>query len=263
MSKDQRISDYLTHIDRIHEIVEERKDFVGAPNYLSKAEEEMAKFIESFGMAGLGLLNSQGTNSSQAGSSSVSGDHDNQGTLEGKAIAGGFIVPAESSLISIVGGKVQIPSQRGRHFKSRVEMAKKSNYAGFVQLPTDKFHFVESVGGSASKQNNFAPDFADIALLIYDALVQVGYIKPGGKIQVNSGFRRGAVNGITSAHMCGAAIDIGTPRGSKDRYLIADTLWGLGLRTIAIGMGFVHVEPFGEYHWAYPGVPKYMGPGSY
>lgn len=261
MSKKERIADYLVHLDKIHEIIDDRKDFLGTQSFKSDAEIAMENFMET--------LTAGGTNSSQTGSSSVSGEtsgsssYDNQSELEGRATAGGFVVPAESSLVPIVGGKVQIPSTRGRHFKSRIESGQKTNYAGYVKLPTDKFWFVESVGGSTAVQNNFAPDFADTCQLIYDTLLQVGYIKAGGKLQINSGFRKNPVNGIQSAHMCGSALDIGTPRGSKDRYLIADTLWGLGLRTISVGMSFVHVEHFGEYHWSYPGVPTYRGPGSY
>ena len=252
MSK-ERITDYLTHLDKIHEVIDDRKDFLGTKSFKTDAELDLEEFIAALG---------SGMNSSMTGSSSVSSDYDNQATLQGKATAGGFVVPSESSLIPIVGGKVQIPNTRGRHFKSRIEMGKQTNYAGYVQLPKDKFWFVESVGGSATLQNNFAPDFADICLLIYGTLSQVGIVKPGGRLQINSGFRKNPVKGIQSAHMCGAALDIGTGRGSKDRYIIADALWGLGLRTIAIGTSFVHVEPFGEAHWGYDGIPTYRGPGS-
>lgn len=256
MSK-ERISDYLVHLDEIHEVIDGRKDFLGTQSFKTDAELDLEEFM---------LTLSGGTNSSTTGSSSVSSassDYDNQGDLEGRAIAGGFVVPNESSLIPIVGGKVQIPNVRGRHFKSRIEMGKKTNYAGYVKLPTDKFWFVESVSGPEAIQNNFAPDFADTCLLIYDTLVQVGIVKSGGKLQINSGFRKNPVKGIQSAHMCGSALDIGTARGSKDRYIIADALWGLGLRTIAVGTGYVHVEHFGEYHWSYDGLPTYRGPGSY
>jgi hypothetical protein len=263
MGKQERIMDYLTHLDQIHDIIETRKDFLGTVSATNDIQEEIMKLREAMSGETTDTAETTGGDSSTTDSSSSSSSADNSSTLTGKATAGGFVIPAESPLVPIVGGKVQIPSSRGRKVEARVDMGIKTNYAGYMKLPTDKFSFVESVGGSAAVQNNVAPDFYEICLLIYDALQQVGYVKPGGKIQINSAFRKNPVDGYRGLHMCGCAIDIGTARGSKDRYLIADTAWGLGLRSIAIGQGFVHIDCAGEYHWSYPGVPTYRGPGTY
>lgn len=260
MDKKQRIDDYLKHLDVVLEVAKERQEFLSTKEFSTDVGEEIKELLEAMKEAG---ILTGGTTTEDSSSTSSSSSYDNQGTLEGKATAGGFIVPSESPLVPIVGGKVQIPSTRGRSIESRIQAGQKSSYAGYMKLPTDKFWFVESVGGSAAVQNNVAPDFYEICLLLYDALEKVGYVKPGEKIQINSAFRKNAVDGYRGLHMCGCAIDIGTPSGSKDRYLIADTAWGLGLRSIAIGKSFVHVDCAAEAHWSYPGVPTYRGPGTY
>ena len=236
----ERLESYLKHIEEIQKVREYRNTLWG--RVIDPTEDSSSKQ----------LVASTPTDASDV---ATSGDYDNEATLAGQVTKSGFVIPPGIKLVTISGGRVYPPSgSRSEVHRKRIEAALASNYKGFVSVDTDKFHFL-----NGQKQNKFAPDYAQILYLLYDALVRAGFIKAGQKIQVNSGLRT-KVDGDSkwSAHRCGCAVDIGCT--GKDRYLVANTAWGIGLRGIAVGRTFVHVDCGPEGHWSYPGVPKYMGP---
>lgn len=155
----------------------------------------------------------------------------------------------------LTGNTVTIPTGgRKDYHKARIMAARQSNFAGFVPISTEQFYFVHP------KQNTFAADFANILPLLYQVIAPKIGVK---KIQVNSGFRHDPVQSQWSPHMCGIAIDIGST--GQERYTIADAAWSLGLRGVAIGKSFVHIDcgPDPISGWSYPGVAKYRGPSSH
>ena len=249
-----RMARHLSRIENIHQVREHRAIMWGH-DYDPFGSQENAEVygpqpVEFHLDGNAGFQNNQ---------------YDNGGTLEGSALSSGFVIPSAAPLVPIVMGRVKPPTGNRANFnRARINAAKNSRYAGFVRLDTSKFYFTGS-GGEAA-QNRFAPDFAAIMYLVYDALVNANFVKAGEKIRINSGLRANPVASsdgtvaTSSPHMGGIAVDIGAQ--GADRYKVADACWGLGIRAIAIGNSFTHIDCGVAQSWKYGSIPKYTGPSG-
>jgi uncharacterized protein YcbK (DUF882 family) len=103
------------------------------------------------------------------------------------------------------------------------------------------------------------PHWASILYLIYDKVTPLLGV---AKLHINSGLRTVPEDDKTGidGHMAGIAVDF--KMYGKDRYTLADTCWGLGLRAIGVGETFVHIDCGYAGTWAYKNVPAYTGPGG-
>lgn len=171
------------------------------------------------------------------------------------AVAGEYSLPSTIKVATVSGGKITIPTgQRTPYHKARDLAAKESNYAGFRSISEDMYTFP-----GIEEENIFAPDFIPILALIH---TKVSSALGVDKIKLNSGTRKKAIDVEWDAHMGGYAIDMGLT--GKDRYTAADICWELGLRGVAVGQTFIHVDagPDPVVGWNYTGVPTYRGPSS-
>lgn len=241
---------YMRHLDRIHQIREYRQKIWGQTYDPLKSDVFDVPTVNQ----GDDYPDNKNTDNKDYQST-----YDNSSNLSYTVTSSGFVVPDNIKLATIKNGTVRIPSReeyggRSPYHNARINAAKNSNYKGFVSVDTDKFWFVNG----EHLQNKFAPDFAEILYLMRDALEYAGFVKKDQKIQVNSGFRSKAIDGVRGAHMNGTAVDIGV--NLNNRYLLADTCWALGLRAIAVAKTFVHIDCAPQGSWAYSGTPKYIGP---
>jgi hypothetical protein len=167
-----------------------------------------------------------------------------------------FDLPSNIKPAYITSGRIQIATgiRRSDYHSARIRSAKQTKCAGFKPVSKDMFTFVNPA------QNNFAPDFAAILPLMYQAIAPK--IK-ASKLTINSGYRSQPIESQNSAHMCGCAVDIGLT--GENRYIAADACWELGLRGVAVGNTFIHVDcgPDPVVGWNYSGLPTYRGPSSH
>lgn len=165
-------------------------------------------------------------------------------------------IPTNIKTAYISGGRVVIQTgmKRSDYNGARIQAVKHTNGAGLIPVSKDLFTF------SHPEQNTFAPDFAAILPQLHARITAKLGVK---KLNINSGFRTKPIQSKTSPHMAGIAVDFGAT--GQDRYTIADTAWEMGLRGVAIGQTFVHIDcaPDPISGWGYPGVPIYRGPSSH
>ncbi|MFE4029160.1 transglycosylase SLT domain-containing protein [Priestia sp. YIM B13551] len=120
-----------------------------------------------------------------------------------------------------------------------------TNYA---PLPTNEFIHL-----SGPQENYYAPEAREVFKLLRNRL---GY----GQMVVTRGFEP-LVDSNDSSHSVGIAMDIYAPT-AQEALRIADTAWLLGVRSIAIGPKFVHVDTGPEATWGYDNLAIYRGPGT-
>lgn len=118
---------------------------------------------------------------------------------------------------------------------------------GYAPLPFDEFIHM---GGP--QENYYSSEAREMFLYLKDRL---GY----SQLVVSRGYE--PEYGDNSSHSVGIAMDIyaATP---DEAIRIADTAWLLGIRSIAIGPKFVHVDAGPEAVWGYGTLAVYRGPGS-
>lgn len=118
---------------------------------------------------------------------------------------------------------------------------------GYEGLPfTDFIHL------SGEHENLYASEARDVFTLLKNAL---GY----KQIVVSRGFEHSKDNG--SSHSIGIAMDI-YAANPIEAIRIADTAWAIGIKSIAIGPHFVHVDTGPESTWNYDQLVSYRGPGT-
>lgn len=177
------------------------------------------------------------------------------GNAISSSVVGNFSLPSTIKVASISGGQIAIPTgSRTEYHKARDIAAKNSSYAGFQSINEDMYSFP-----NCPEENMFAPDFIPILILMHTKIAPALKVD---KIKLNSGTRKTPIDVEWDAHMGGYAVDMGLT--GNDRYVAADICWGLGLRGVAIGNTFVHVDagPDPIVGWGYGSVPVYRGPGS-
>lgn len=124
------------------------------------------------------------------------------------------------------------------------QFRKKENY---VSLPPDEFIHM------AGPHENFYT--AEAAKLFQLLKMKLNY----KQMVITRGFEPNKDN--TSSHSVGIAMDIyaGT---AVEAINIADTAFQIGVRSIAIGPKFVHIDAGPPASWNYDGFPSYRGPGT-
>ncbi|UOE58078.1 transglycosylase SLT domain-containing protein [Cytobacillus oceanisediminis] len=123
--------------------------------------------------------------------------------------------------------------------------AEKVDYA---PLPSSEFIHL-----SGPQENYYAPEAQEVFSLLK---ARLGY----RQLVVARGYEPlGESN--DSSHSIGIAMDIFAPT-AEEAIRIADTAWLLGVRSIAIGPKFVHVDVGPESVWGYDNLAEYRGPGS-
>lgn len=152
--------------------------------------------------------------------------------------------PQGGSLI----GETYSPPQmsRSNFILGRFNSSEFQNKKGFRTLPDKSFIHL---GGP--QENFYSSETADMLihlrrLLGYEYLI------------ISRGFE---VKELNSSHSIGIAVDIKADTAEEALY-IADTAWLMGIRSIAIGPGFVHVDAGPENVWSYQPIPCYRGPGT-
>lgn len=118
---------------------------------------------------------------------------------------------------------------------------------GYMPLPANEFIHL-----NGPQENYYAPESQDVFRALKDRL---GY----KQLIVVRGYEPDTKN--FSSHSIGIAMDIyaETP---EEAIRIADTAWGIGIRAIAIGPRFVHVDAGPEATWGYGNLAVYRGPGT-
>lgn len=173
-----------------------------------------------------------------------------------------FALPSKLPMAQLTAdGKVIIPTGIGRqdYQKARKDITHKTKGAGFVSVDEDLFTF------SNPEQNIFAPDFAAILYVVHEKVTKALKID---KLHINSGFRAkeeadpDGKKAKQGPHMSGMGVDI--KASGDNRWKLADTCWAMGLRGIAIGNTFVHVDSSCDpvTGWSYSGNPIYRGPNT-
>lgn len=119
---------------------------------------------------------------------------------------------------------------------------------GYAPLPAHEFIHL------AGPQENYYPKEArDVFLLLKQriGLRQVIVVRGYEPMSSNN----------ESSHTVGIAMDI-QAKTPEEAIRIADTAWLLGIRSIAIGPRFVHLDVGPESVWGYDSMPVYRGPGT-
>lgn len=118
---------------------------------------------------------------------------------------------------------------------------------GYMPLPAHEFIHL-----NGPQENYYAPEALKLFSILRDRL---GY----KQLIVVRGYEPDTEN--SSSHSLGIAMDIyvETP---EEAIKIADTAWGMGIRAIAIGPKFVHVDAGPEATWGYDNLAVYHGPGT-
>lgn len=117
----------------------------------------------------------------------------------------------------------------------------------YAPLPSNEFIHM----GSPS-ENYYSSEARELFMYLKDRL---GY----DQLVVSRGYE--PESGDNSSHSVGIAMDVyvATP---DEAIRIADMAWLLGIRSIAIGPKFVHVDAGPEAVWGYENLAVYRGPGS-
>lgn len=137
---------------------------------------------------------------------------------------------------------------RKRYTRERKVSYRFAQKEGFGQLPnTDFIH----LGGP--QDNYYAEDALKVFKMLKDKL---GH----NELLVIRGFEPDSFQN-ESTHTAGIAMDIFV-RTPEEAIYVADTAWLLGIRAIAIGPKFVHVDVGPEAVWGFTRMDIYRGPGT-
>ncbi|MGG1071154.1 transglycosylase SLT domain-containing protein [Priestia megaterium] len=122
------------------------------------------------------------------------------------------------------------------------------NLTNYSPLPSNEFIHI-----SGAQENFYSQEARQVFLLLKQRL---GY----KQMMITRGFEPEG-NNNESSHSVGIAMDIYVD-SAKEAIRIADTAWLLGIRSIAIGPKFVHVDVGPESVWGYDKLGIYRGPGT-
>ena len=118
---------------------------------------------------------------------------------------------------------------------------------GYGPLPSDQF---------IHTGNLYENYYSEEARELFDLLRRkLGY----SRLIVTRGFEPDTTS--LSSHSIGIAMDIYAST-AEEAIRIADTAWEIGIRAIAIGPKFVHVDAGPESTWGYDNLAVYRGPGT-
>lgn len=117
----------------------------------------------------------------------------------------------------------------------------------YSPLPSNEFYHL-----AGAHENYYSKEARQAFLILKNKL---GY----SKLLVTRGYDPRIEN--TSSHSIGIAMDIFVSN-PVEAITIADTAWLMGIRAIAIGPNFVHVDVGPEATWGYENLSVYQGPGT-
>ncbi|WP_368532309.1 glucosaminidase domain-containing protein [Cytobacillus horneckiae] len=150
-------------------------------------------------------------------------------------------------------GKVKGMSFYGPRYIRERYVADRKSSRSFIEkidyspLPSNEFYHL-----AGAHENYYSKEARQAFLILKNKL---GY----SKLLVTRGYDPRIEN--TSSHSIGIAMDIFVSN-PVEAITIADTAWLMGIRAIAIGPNFVHVDVGPEATWGYENLSVYQGPGT-
>lgn len=150
---------------------------------------------------------------------------------------------------SMKGDNFKAPSYiRARYIQDRKLSALFAEKDEYAPLPDNEFIHMGNI-----YENFYSPEARSAFISLKNRL---GY----RQVIVSRGYDPN-LTGVETTHSIGIAMDIyaATP---EEATLIADTAWLIGIRAIAIGPKFVHVDVGPEACWNYDRLPAYRGPNT-
>lgn len=177
---------------------------------------------------------------------SYTSQNDNQKTVESDTIT-----PVVAPLVPV--GKINgstfsapkyVRSVYVYEQKQSEQFRKKEKY---VSLPPHEF-----IHMAGPHENLYSPEAAKLFQILK---MKLNY----NQMVIARGYEPDKNN--TSSHSIGIAMDIYVETAAEAIH-VADTAFQIGVRSIAIGPKFVHIDAGPPASWGYEGIPIYRGPGT-
>lgn len=168
------------------------------------------------------------------------------------------------AIASIAGGQVVLPNvDRKKNQAELYAVVRNMKSTDFANLDSKLYSFP-----NGQHSNMFLPHFAQILYLLHGVVAPLLGVD---KLVASSGLRTKVVDeakamGVTTVdpHMAAIAIDIFVKGGGKNRFIVADAAWSIGLRAIGVGADHVHIDAGPGAFWREHDVSKiYKGPGRW
>jgi hypothetical protein len=137
---------------------------------------------------------------------------------------------------------------REKYVSNRKQSSSFIQKQGYLPLPSEEY-----IHTAGPQENFYAPEARE-AFLLFKRQLNVP------QLVVTRGYEPSSTEALSS-HSIGIAMDIYAPT-PYDAIRMADTAWALGIRSIAIGPKFVHIDTGPEASWGYGNLAVYRGPGS-